>query len=272
MKTMNDVFDRYERECIPKLGVRTQRDYIRHVEVLRRYFGNREPGSIQPREIWRFLDVDKGKMHRNKQVAVLSAVFSKAVGRWFVEGVDRNPCLTVKRHESYPRTRYVNDAEFKAVHAIATPSVQIMMDLALLTGQRQGDILDLTWENVQDTYIHVTQAKTGKTLGIRLTPALESVLLRARKRPPMYPRWFVVRTRSGEPYTHEGFRAAWQRTMDLALRLGAVKTRFTFHDLRAKCASDKSNLNDASALLGHSDIGLTNRIYRRSISMVDPLR
>ena len=272
MNTMNDVFERYDRECVPELTPRTRRDYRRHLKVLREHFGHMVPGSIRPKDVGRFLDVQKGKQHRNKQVAVLSAVMSKAVGKWYVEGCDSNPCSNVERHPSKPRTRYVTDQEFSAVRAIAPPAVQIAMDLALLLGQRQGDLLDMAWIDVQDTHIELTQSKTGKKLGIRLTPSVEEVLLRARRKPPMMPRWYVIRTRTGEPYTHEGFRALWQRVQAKALALGAIKQRFTFHDLRAKCASDKANLHDASALLGHSDLSITRRVYDRNIRMVDPLK
>lgn len=272
METMNEVFDRYTNECVPKLGARTQIDYMRHLKILRAHFGDRVPGTIKPKDVGRFLDVQKGKMHRNKQVSVLSAVMSKAVGKWYIDGCDSNPCRNVERHESKPRTRYVTDAEFAAVRAIAPPAVQIAMDLALLTGQRMGDVLDMQWINVEDDFIRVTQSKTGKQLGIRITPAVSDVLDRTFRRAPAFPRWFVVRTRTGEAYTHEGFRTLWQRVMREAMKLGAIKTRFTFHDLRAKCASDKTNLQEASALLGHTDMAMTRRVYDRNIRMVDPLR
>ena len=229
----------------------------------------------KPRDIGRFLDVQRGKQHRNKIVNTLSHVFTLAVGKWYIDGCDSNPCSKVVRHDSKPRDRYVTDAEFSAVYDIAPFAVQSAMDLALLTGQRQGDILDLTWDRVHEGHIEIRQGKTGKLLGIRITNAIEEVLLRARQRPPMMPRHFVVRTRHGEPYSHEGFRAMWQRVMNEALSIGVLKQRYSFHDIRAKCASDKVDkvgLTDASALLGHSSTGLTNRVYKRSITMVEPLR
>jgi integrase len=273
VNSMNQVFDRYEAECVPELGARTQRDYRRHLLTLRQHFGAFVPGTIKPKDVGRFLDVKTGKQHRNKVVAVLSSVMGFAVGAWYIDGCDVNPCQNVRRHECHPRTRYVTDDEFHAVRSLAPFSVQLAMDLALLTGQRQGDILDMTWLTVHETHIDVIQGKTGKHLGIRITPALEEVLLRARRYKPFIgPRLYIVRTRNGEPYTHEGFRALWQRVMDEAMRLGAIRTRYTFHDLRAKCATDKKDLAGASALLGHGDSRLTNRIYVRGMQMVDPLR
>lgn len=119
MQTMNEVFARYSMECIPKLGARTQRDYARHVQVLARDFGHFVPGTIKPKDVGRWLDVPKGKQHRNKQCAVLSAVMGMAVGVWYVDGCEINPCQNVRRHESKPRTRYVTDDEFQAVRGLA---------------------------------------------------------------------------------------------------------------------------------------------------------
>lgn len=275
MKTMNEVFDRYVRDCLPKLAPSTQRQTIGHLKVLRAWCGHRVPTAdpLKPRDIIRFLDVDTAKQHRNKIVATLSVVFTNAIGRWCVDGCEVNPCLKVVRHESRPRDRYVTDDEFFAVRALALPSVQIAMDLALLTGQRQGDIVQLRWANVHETYIEIRQGKTGKLLGIKITPAITEVLARARARTPwLLPNIYVIRTKDGSNYTSGGFREAWQLTMEKALKLGAIKSRYTFHDLRAKSASDSASLQDASARLGHSSQALTRRIYDRNIRMVEPLR
>lgn len=273
MKTMNDVFDRYVLECLPKLAPATQRQTLGHLRILRAAFGERVPADIKPRDVGRFLDVPTAKQHRNKIVATLSAVFTLAVGRWFVDDCDSNPCFRVERHESHPRTRYITDAEFWAVHAIAIHSVQVAMELALLLGQRQGDIIGLKWSKVDETLITIAQQKTGKHLGIKLTQAVYEVLAKARQRNPwQLPNVYVIRTKTGERYTPGGFREAWQLTINRALELGVVKRRYTFHDIRAKCASDMRNLAQASKLLGHEEEGMTQRVYIRNMVIVEPLR
>jgi hypothetical protein len=195
---MNEIFDRYVADCVPKLGERTQRQTMRHLRVLREAFGHRVPtvDPIKPKDVGRFLDVQTGKQHRNKAVATLSAVMTNAVGRWYVEGCEVNPCLKVVRHESHPRTRYITDVEFLGVHDCAPFAIRLAMDLALLLGQRQGDLLDLSWVDVWPTYIDVTQGKTGRHLGIKITEAVTEVLLAARRRPPMMPRLAC------DPYPH----------------------------------------------------------------------
>lgn len=273
---MNQVFDRYAAEHLPTLAPQTRRGHGYLLVTLRKEFGNREAGEIKPRDVGRFLDVPTAKQHRNKMVAVLSGVFSLAVGKWYIDGCELNPCLKVLRHPSKPRDRYVTNDEFWNVHALAKPSMQLAMELARLTGQRGGDILDMTWGDVHETYIDVVQGKTGKHLGIRITPAVQAVLLRCRQYlPNVGPRWHLIRTKTGQPYTHTGFRSGWQWLVARALKTGAMSSPpYHFHDLRAKCASDKIRkvgLKEASNLLGHEDSAITRRVYSRLTQFVDPL-
>lgn len=268
LTTMNDCFDRYEKEVLPGLEPRTQKDYRRHLIKLREVFGHMAPDDVQPRHVGQFLDVQTGKIHRNRQVAVLSAVFSKAVGRWYV--AERNPCAKVERHKSAPRDRHVTDAEYAAVYALANPKVQVAMDLALLTGQRQGDLLTMKWSQVTPEGITVRQGKTGRRLLVEMSPTLEAVLNRAKAFLPHLPREYVLRRGDGQPYSADGFRAMWQRTMRAYKKKGGV--RFTFHDLRGKSATDSGSLEAAYERLGHTSIAMTRRVYDRGVRKVKPLR
>ena len=211
MYTVRDMLDRYTTEVLPTLEPRTQKDYRRHLKVLAREFGDARPDEVLPRHIGQFLTVTKGPIQRNRIVAVLSAVYTKAVGRWYV--ADKNPCIGVERNPSKKRDRYVSDAEYAAVYALHGPRMQIAMDLALLTGQRQGDLLRLPWSKVTTEGVEFRQGKTGKRLLVMTSPDLEAVLQRARSLLPDLPRAYVLRRRDGHPYSENGFRAIWQRTM-----------------------------------------------------------
>jgi integrase len=105
---------------------------------------------------------------------------------------------------------------------------------------------------------------------IKISPALERVLDLADALPPNLPREYVIRDRSGEPYTSDGFRSMWQRFMRKYAKAGHA--RFTFHDLRAKSISDNPSLQAASSLAGHIDPKVTNRVYDRGVRNVEPLR
>jgi integrase len=270
--TLNDCFDRYERDVIPTLEPRTQKDYRRHLVILRKTFGHMSPGDVKPRHIGQFLDVSKGRIQRNRVVAVLSAVYTKAVGRWYV--ADSNPCTKVERNKSQSRDRNVTDAEFAGMYACCGPKLQVAMDLALLTGQRQGTLLKLKWSQVTPEGVRIQQAnkggKKGKRLLIEMSPALQAVLERARAFLPHLPREYVLRTRKGRPFTQNGFRACWQRSMAKYVKQGGK--RFTFHDLRAKSASDSETIQAAYERLGHTSMAMTRGVYDRGERKVKPLR
>lgn len=270
MVTVSQILDRYEAECLSSLAPRTARDYARHIKHLRQTFGPLIANDLRPRDFRDFMNVKKGKIQRNRTMAVLSAAFSEAVGRWYL--LERNVLRDVKRHPSSPRNRYVTDEEYAKCKAMAPLRVQLMMELALLTGQRQGDLLSLEWDQVRDMAILFTQSKTGKRLALTVTPAVEEVLDKCWQLPSggKDGSEFVITRKCGGRYTSEGFRALWQRTINGFVKAGNV--RFSFHDLRAKSASDSTTIDAAYQRLGHTSMTMTRRVYDRGIRVVSPLK
>jgi integrase len=266
--TVNAIIDRYEKDCLHELAERTQKDYRKHLVHLRADFGQRVAAELKPRDFAAFIEVTTGRFNRNKRLAVLSAAFTQAVQRWY--WLDRNVIRDVWRHPSKPRDRLVTDAEFASLHSVAPLRVQLMMDLALITGQRQGDLLKMRWTDIKDGAWHIQQGKTGKRLAITLTPSLKRALGKCAELPACgNPREFVILNESGRPYTSDGFRSVWQRCMRGWVKLG--NTRHTFHDLRAMCATKCKTIEEASKLLGHSSLQMTRRVYRRGIETTNPL-
>lgn len=268
--TVADYLDRYEREIVPTLAERTQKDYHKYLRTLREEFGHLHPDDVRPKDVGRFMDVPKGRIHRARIVAVLSAAYGFMVGSWYV--AERNPCLQVKRPKNPPRDRYVTDDEYKAIHAIMPVRQQIAMELAYLCGQRQGDVLKLKWSDCGDEGITFNQSKTGQSRLVLYSDALRETLARAKLILPDLPREYVVRTRKGTRYTSAGFRACWQRIMARAMKEGTIAKRFTFHDIRAKTVSDEDNVDTAQLRAGHTSKAMTLRVYSRKVRKVTALK
>lgn len=264
--TVIEILDRYERECLGELAPRTQKDYIRHLKTLRARFGACLANELRPKDFAAFLDVRRGKIQRVRQLAVLSSAFTYAVSVWYI--MERNVLRDVKRPKSKPRDRLILDEEFAGLRSIASKRVRLAMMLALLTGQRQGDILSFKWADIKDNALHVYQAKTGKRIAIEITGDLEAVLDQCWQTRGESP--YVLPNRSGERYTGEGFRACWQRMMGRYVKRGGV--RFTFHDIRALAATKCATPEIAMRLLGHTSIAMTMRVYRRGIERVQALK
>jgi integrase len=197
---------------------------------------------------------------------LLSAVFTKAI-EW--GAVTQNPCKQVPRLHEQKRDRYIAEAEFHSVRELATPMIQISMDLALLTGLRQGDLLSLEKRHLTEDGIDIVTAKTNKRLIIEWSAELRAVIDRAFEISPRV-RQFVICNLQGKRYTSDGFRTMWHRLMRKAVDTRSITEGFTFHDIRAKSLSDDTAAA-ATIRSGHSDPKVTNTIYRRKPTRAKPL-
>lgn len=277
--TVGAILDRYERDCLDELAPRTRVDYKRHIAHLQRLFGSLDATQLEPRTFAEYLnEVKRGRFERVRRLAVLSAAFTIAVRRWF--WIKTNVLRDVERPRSRPRDRLILDEEFAACKALAPYRVQLAMQLALLTGQRQGDIIRFRWVNVREVTIegrtfhelNLEQSKTGKRMAIEITPELEAVLDQCwqLKGGGSVGSQFILPTKFGRPFTSAGFRACWQRVRLKWERRGGKN--FRFHDIRALAATKCATLELAQALLGHENPSMTRSVYRRGIERVQPLR
>jgi integrase len=266
--TVGDILNRYEAECLEELAPRTQKDYRKNIVHLRRWFGDRIADDLRPRDFGPFLNVKRGYYNRVKMLAILSSAFTNAVSTWFM--MERNVLRDVKRKPGKPRDRLISDAEFRSNRAMAPLPVQLAMNIALITGQRQGDILGMRWDQIKDGAWHMQQSKTGKRLAIGLSLELKKILGKCAQLECDGERTHVILSTRGRPYTSDGFRAVWQRNMRRWMR-ATGSPRFTFHDIRALCATRCGDPHVAMRLLGHTNIAMTMRTYRRGIEHVQPL-
>lgn len=58
----------------------------------------------------------------------------------------------------------------------------------------------------------------------------------AQRASPSLPADCLFITKQGKPYTKESFKSLWRAVRD---NLGLVPRKITFHDMRAKAASDE---------------------------------
>lgn len=266
--TVNQLLDKYEAEVVPfTLSSSTRRGYARIIPKLRALWGDRIASELRPKDFGPWIyEVQRGRVQRCRMLAVLSAAFTCAVSQWYT--LESNVLRDVKRPKNPPRDRLVTRKEFETFRFMNRPFVQLMMDLAVRTGQRQGDLLDLKWSQIKGMEIHFQQSKTGKRIVLEITPELEAVLDRCWNLPGRGE--YVISRSMGGRYTGAGFRAEWQRKMDRYCRLG--NERFTFHDLRAMAATSCKTPEEAMRLLGHTTMAMTLRVYRRGAEHVKPIQ
>lgn len=226
-RTVTEILDKYEKERLPLLKLRTQLGYGYHLKSLRSYFGDKPAAQLTLPELEEFMTVPKGKIQRNRQLAVLSAAFSEAIGwKW----LQWNVCKEVTRNVSKRKeARELTDEEYEHAKRVARPRTRLVMDLVRYTGQAQGQIVTLRWAQVHPDVILFRHHKTGKKVSVEITPKIAEILKQCGQERADRGE-YVVRTRQGKPYTSAGFRACWQRVMRQWTDAG--HDIFTFHDIR----------------------------------------
>lgn len=265
-RTVADLVLRYRAEVLPAKGQRTQRDHARYLTWIEAYAGRMRPAELAGHHLYAFRDAVAARgtlTAANRALEVLKHLCTKAV-EW--GAMPTHPGHGVRSLPQKARTRYVTDAELAVVRSVAPVMVRLAIDLAVLTGQRRGDLLALSRDQLLEDGILFRQQKTGKSVLVEWSDELRTVVAEAKAQPPQVRRTLLC-TRTGRPYSGDGFSTVWDRTM---ARAGLAEP-FRFHDLRAKSASDDS-LQAAVERLGHSSAAVTTRHYRRAPARARPLR
>ena len=128
--------------------------------------------------------------------------------------------------------KYISDQELAAFWSIASPAIQMAIDLSVLTGLGESEVIELAWIDVYETTIDIRRTKTCRQINVPISDDIETVLLRAFRRKPSLPRWFVLRQSNGEPFTSEHFRAQWKKLMIIWCALG--HRAFSFRDIKRR--------------------------------------
>lgn len=281
---MKHVFDQYVRDILPKKAPSTQREYMLCLTQLREAFDNAPIDAIRPQAIAQYRDARSAPVRANREIAMLSAVFNMA-REWGYTQRD-NPCRGVRKNKERPRDYYAEADVWDAVYARANEDLRDAMDLAYLSGQRPADVLKMSKHDIRNDELHVRQNKTTHKLRIRLSAdgrptELGACIERLLARPVQAMNGRLICTEGGQPMTpkmlrgrFDAARAAAAEAATKAGNTGLAKRieAFQFRDIRPKAASEIVSLDEASALLGHSDSQITQRVYRRVGEVVKPTR
>jgi integrase len=265
-ETLSALWAKFDLEVLSKKAKKTARNRRQEWSALEPTFGAVHPADVEPHHVWRYWR-DRGETEGARhEIRCLSALltYARQVGAMKHE----NPCYGLQLPGAKPRDRYVTDEEFIAVRSLAKGMVAYAMDLTLLTGMSQIDILTLERRQLLPDGILFDRAKTGKGQLIEWDDdgVLKSLIYdQILKEKPQVRRFLICKSRrgAGHAYTSQGFEAIWQRLMKKAIKEEVIAERFTFHDLRAKSLSDAKSLEEAQRRGGHADSKITQRVYRR---------
>jgi integrase len=267
--TFNDLAGRYVENFGNQKSFKGFKSHV--VRDLRVEFGDRRLSEIT------YLDLETWRNRRkatptmwgkpradtsvNCDMAILGHMMSKAV-EW--ELLEKSPFKKRKRlmfKVSNQRTRFLSEKEIgdllKACDDLKTysPYLRPIMETAIFTGMRRGELLGLKWEQIRNGQIYLTKTKSGKPRQIPVSDRLAEVLREVRQANQLKFE-FVFCDSKG------------RRFQDVNSSFAAAKRRagiedFRFHDLRHTFASRLvmrgASLKTVQELLGHADLTMTMR-------------
>ena len=184
----------------------------------------------------------------NKVMRVLAIVLQFAVDEGYL---DVNPATKLKLRKTSARTAVwsAHDVDRFCATAINADrgSVAVAVRLAVNLGQREGDILRLTWAQHDADGFKIRQRKTGAHIQVPVTAELADALAST----PKTSTHIVVNEITKGPYKADNFRAVFA---DMRKRAGIADVQFM--DLRrtavVRLAEAGCTVPEISAITGHS--------------------
>lgn len=265
--TVNGLIKRYLEEVMPGKAATSVKSQTKYLREWASVIGHMHPAKVESHHIAKVHDAlgKKAQISANRSLEVIRHVFNKGI-RWGYGGLKQglNPA-SIERHEETPRKRLISIEEYTTVYLAAPTPIQVAMELARITGMRQGDILKLRWSEVSQDGLFNQASKNNRKIIFRMNQSLKATLDQAKTILKDSISHYVVPSQKGGRYTSSGFQSSWQRLM----RSVVLDERFTFHDIRAMAATERQSDKSAAELLGNTEAA-TRKHYRRGIPVVDP--
>ncbi|MDA0780637.1 MAG: tyrosine-type recombinase/integrase [Rickettsiales bacterium] len=280
--TIGDLLDEYAIKIIPFKAPKTRKDNYAQLKRLKLVFGEAHLIDIKPMHIYRYYNERAAKVAAKREIALLSHAFTVAVEWGYLSRHPFKGQVTLKNNA--PRDRYIEDWEIEQCSKLTQRAqrggvlmIQAYINLKLLTGLRKTDLLKIELSDITNDGLYVQTSKTSKKALYLWTDDFRAAIKTAKTVRPVDISKYLFCTKYGKSYLNEdgttsGFDSMWQRFMKRLIVETDVNETFTEHDLRAKAASDLETDERAQELLGHSNVLLTKKVYRRKLVTIMPTR
>ena len=258
--TLGDLIARYLTEVTPSMKGALE-DTIRLKAIMRKPIAQWSMANLSAARIAAFRDerlkeVSAGTVIR--ELAYLSAIINHARREWGINVP--NPVQMVRKPQSpQARARVLTEEEVERLLQALEPTgrrshwTKPVVQLALATAMRRGELLSLRWEHVdlQNRTAFLPDTKNGDSRTVPLSSAAIQVLAA------------LPRHISGTVFPVKFF------TLDAAFKRGIRRAglhEVRFHDLRrtaiTRMAEKLPNVIELAAVSGHKSLMVLKRYYR----------
>lgn len=203
----------------------------------------------------------KRKATANRIITVLKAALNLAYQSGEIPSDDTWRRLKPFPKVNVPKMRYLFDEECQRLMAVCPPDFRALVEAALLTGCRYGELCRLRAGDVDLTTgsLHLRETKSGKPRHVVLTQ--EAAAFFGARIAGRSPSALVLERADSRPWgaSHQ------QRPIREASAQAGLDQPVTFHDLRntygARLARAGVPMAVIAAQLGHADTRITERHY-----------
>ncbi|MFQ5956945.1 MAG: tyrosine-type recombinase/integrase [Candidatus Brocadiales bacterium] len=192
----------------------------------------------------------------NRRISCLKHMFKKAYEWELVSEHVLNKVRSVKLLKEPPgRLRYLSQEEIQTLVDACVPHLRPIVIVAVHTGMRLGEILNLKWEQVdlKHGFILLDVTKSGGRREIPINATLRATLDTLPRGPESL---YLFANKDGNPYQRV------KRSFVTACKRAGIRD-FTFHDLRHTFASQMVmagvDIRTVQELLGHKTLTMTVR-------------
>lgn len=272
-RTFGELIDRYIETVLPRKSNTAQKKQKPQLLWWKEQIGNKilkdvkTPLIVEIRD--RFLTgttyrgTKRSSATINRYLAVLSHVYSIAIDEW--QWIKESPVKKLKLKESEGRIRYLSDEErdrlLKACKESNNKYLNVIVHIALATGLRQSEILELEYSRINwekdNCLITIKDTKNGRPHCIPLVGIAKSYLAEHSKSRRLDTDLVFPATKGLKP-RRATIRTAWEE----ALKKADVKD-FNFHDLRHTAGSWLAQANISGPIiqniLNHKSSNITAR-------------
>ncbi|MEY0432837.1 phage integrase Arm DNA-binding domain-containing protein [Providencia huaxiensis] len=259
-----------------ELKFNSYKQKIKPLNLFRQHCGTLSLKDITALEISRIIDEVKMLGHdRMAQVVrmVLIDVFKEAQHFGHVPP-GYNPALATKQPRNRIKRERLTFDEWKIIYAQAEnhpPYLQCGMLLAIVTGQRIGDIVKIKFSDIWDDMLHIEQEKTGSKLAIPLSikcdaidMTLKQVISKCRdavlSQYLVHYRHTTSQAQRGEQVTANTLTTTFKKARDKCGLTWAEKSAPSFHEQRSLSERlyREQGIN-TQKLLGHKSQKMTDK-------------
>ncbi|HHR6544361.1 TPA: phage integrase Arm DNA-binding domain-containing protein [Providencia alcalifaciens] len=259
-----------------ELKFNSYKQKIKPLNLFRQHCGTLSLKDITALEISRIIDEVKMLGHdRMAQVVrmVLIDVFKEAQHFGHVPP-GYNPALATKQPRNRIKRERLTFDEWKVIYAQAEnhpPYLQCGMLLAIVTGQRIGDIVKMKFSDIWDDMLHIEQEKTGSKLAIPLSikcdaidMTLKQVISKCRdavlSQYLVHYRHTTSQAQRGEQVTANTLTTTFKKARDKCGLTWAEKSAPSFHEQRSLSERlyREQGIN-TQKLLGHKSQKMTDK-------------